>query len=142
MILSLEILKKINFIILADAPDETKCPKGFYLSISDDTKCLLFVTDGKDWSSAQDDCHSKGANLVTIDTEAKQTEIKSVVWVGQIWLGLRTNNDREFYWDSGVESVRYTIFINNFWSLIYMFHIFYITNYTGGQTFLKKTYTI
>ena len=89
------MFQKFNFILLAD---DTKCPKGFYLSETDNTKCLSIVTDKKNWLVAQNDCRSKGGNLVTIDSEAKQAEIKSNI-AYSIWIGLR-KNDGERHWEA------------------------------------------
>jgi hypothetical protein len=59
------------------------------------------VVEKKSWSSAQDECKSKNANLVTIDSPAKESEINSLI--GElIWIGLRLV-DKEFQWVSGAQ---------------------------------------
>ena len=54
------------------------------------------------WSFAQDACESKNANLVTINSAAKQTEINSLVGWGYIWIGYRLVNG-DFQWVSGAK---------------------------------------
>ena len=59
------------------------------------------MDDIQTWSFAQDACESKNANLVTINSEAKQIEIDSLIGTS-IWIGFRLVND-DFQWVSGAE---------------------------------------
>ena len=76
-----------------------KCHDGFHLSTSDDDICLLTVNEQKTWESARQDCESKNANLVTIGSDAMQTEIDSLV-TESIWIGYSLGSGA-FFWESG-----------------------------------------
>jgi hypothetical protein len=75
------------------------CHDGFHLSTSDNDICLLFVNEQKNWESARQDCESKNANLVTIVSDAMQTEIDLLV-TESIWIGYSLGSDG-FFWESG-----------------------------------------
>ena len=81
-----------------------KCNNGFHLSTTDDNICLLTVNEPKTWESARQDCESKNANLVTIGSDAMQTEIDSLV-TESIWIGFSLGSDGLFFWESGATVV-------------------------------------
>ena len=94
---------KTNIEISDIPPDHYGCTQD---QIAYGESCYDIIPEYVTWDEAQDDCILRRGDLLTINSEAEQAKITSIIAETQVhyWLGLRWNEERqEWEWVGGDE---------------------------------------
>uniref|UniRef100_A0A7N5ZS44 C-type lectin domain-containing protein n=1 Tax=Anabas testudineus TaxID=64144 RepID=A0A7N5ZS44_ANATE len=77
---------------------ETTCPDGWTKSCS---SCYFFSTESGSWTTGREDCRTRGADLVVIDSAEEQTFLSTFINT-RSWIGLNdTDNEGTWKWVDG-----------------------------------------
>ncbi|XP_036453654.1 lactose-binding lectin l-2-like [Colossoma macropomum] len=88
-------------------PTDSRCPAGW---VRHEQRCFIYFPQALDWASAEAQCLTRGANLVSIHNENEYQLVKALIRAydpkeDPTWLGLNSCEKRDsWFWSDGTKA--------------------------------------